>query len=301
METNTILDGILAGNAHVESLRTQVIQAKKMQLHSGVEGFESPESYGVYRHTGGAPLGVVGSVFQPMDLNVFIDSIEQSVANCGNGLDISKLQYDEFKGGSKVAFSLPVKSYKLKTPQVGDIVETKLMFSTGFDGLTKCSLSYMTKRLWCTNGAAAWDKKTSFELSFKNTIGNQFKVMMFCDEVMNSINNIEAYIKQLNELNEFKVTKEQQDRFVTKLTGFNMGEYKDLNTNKRNILDRINRDILIESNNTGMTAFSLLQGITRYTTHELGKGDVNAVLFDNAAKLNQKAHELVLVESSSWN
>lgn len=43
-----------------------------------------------------------------------------------------------------------------------------------------------------------------------------------------------------------------------------------------------------------MTEFSVLQGITRYTTHDLCNGNIEGLLFDNAAKINQRAHELIL-------
>jgi hypothetical protein len=48
--------------------------------------------------------------------------------------------------------------------------------------------------------------------------------------------------------------------------------------------------------NTGQTAFSLLQGITRYTTHNLAKGSEEVLMYDHAAKLNKIAHELVLAD-----
>ena len=99
---------------HIETLKTQVLQAKKIQLHTGLDGFNSPEAFGVYKHTGGKPLGVVGSQFEPMNLQLFLDAIEHSVLNSGIDLDLTKLTYNEYYGGSKIAFRLPFKKYEIK-------------------------------------------------------------------------------------------------------------------------------------------------------------------------------------------
>jgi len=88
-----VLENIENGAAHIANLKTQVLRAKKIQLHSGLEGFESPESFGVYKNTGGKALGVVGSTFEPCDLELFTESIYQSILKSGLDLDVSKIQY----------------------------------------------------------------------------------------------------------------------------------------------------------------------------------------------------------------
>ena len=54
-----VLETIETQTNHIETLKSQVLQAKLLRLHTGLEGFNSPESYGVYKHTGGDALGVV--------------------------------------------------------------------------------------------------------------------------------------------------------------------------------------------------------------------------------------------------
>jgi Domain of unknown function (DUF932) len=273
----------------IEAVRSNLIHAKKIQLHTGMEGFDSPESYGIYRNTGGAPLGVVGRVYEPPDLDLLLMAVEQSVEACGAGIDISGIEYAELKGGSKVRISIPGFKQEIKSPMVGDVFNTRLDFMTGFDGLTKTTLSFFALRLWCTNGASNWQK--AIDLSFKNTPGNQGKWTMFCDEIFKVLAHTRDYALWLGAISKKTYTKAERDAFFTKLLGYNESEYKELTTRKRNILDKINAACAIEEQNTGSNLFGLVQGVTRYTSHELAGGNMDLLLTDNAAELNKLAHQ----------
>ena len=291
---SNLLNSIENGGAHIESLKSKVIKAKKVQLHSGLEGFESPESFGVYRNSGGAPLGVVGSTFEPCDLILFLDAIQHSVLSSGIDCDLTKLQYTEYYGGAKVGFKLPYKKFEIKTPMVGDILETSLDFRTGFDGKTKMSIGFQSLRLWCTNGAKNWKK--DIELSLKNTTNNQAKMLTFTNEVVKAANETENYVEFMNVASLKSIKQSDIDAFLTALTGYSVKEYSDLTTRKRNILDKVNQAIAVEVRNTGATYFSLLQGITRYTSHDLAKGDLDSVMYGHASQMNERAHQLVFAE-----
>jgi len=282
------------GASHIEALKTKVIKAKKIQLHTGLEGFESPDAFGVYRNNGGAPLGVVGKVYEPTDLELFLDAIHHSVLNSGIDLDITKLEYREYYGGSKVAFVLPYKTYEIESPMVGDTLATKLSFGTGFDGKTCANLNFSALRLWCANGAKGWQK--DIELSLKNTTNNQAKILYFTNEIIKAIEGVDKYVGFLNNASKKSVKQSEIDSFLTALTGYSVKEKEELTTRKRNILDSINRAIVTEIQNTGASYFSLLQGITRYTTHDLAKGDEEALLFAHASKMSDKAHQLIFAE-----
>jgi hypothetical protein len=288
------LEKIEMSGSHIENLKKQVIKAKKIQLHPNISGFESPESFGIYRNTGGSPLGVVGSQFEPCNLELFLDAIQESVLTSGLDVDLTKLEYKEYLQGQKVGFKLPYKKFEIKTPMVGDILETSLDFRTGFDGKTKMSIGFYSLRLWCKNGAKNWKKDV--DLSLKNTLNNQAKIITFTNEVINAANMVENYTNLLNMAALKSITQKQIDAFLTKVTGYDVQEFKDLNTRKRNILDKINQSIAIEIQNTGANYFSLLQGITRYTTHELAKNDIDSILFASASKMNEDAHSLIFAE-----
>lgn len=275
---------------HISNLKSQVLQAKKIQLHTGIEGFESPESYGIYKHTGGKPLGVVGSQFEPMNLQLFLDAIEHSVLNSGVNLDLTKLTYNEYYNGSKIEFKLPFKRFEIQSPMVGDILETSLSFRTGFDGKTKMSLGFYSLRLWCTNGAKNWKKDV--DIALKNTLNNQSKVLYFTNEIFKVVEQVENHVNLLNGIAKKPIVKADIDKFLTEVTGYNVKQYSELTTRKKNILDAINQSVAIEMQNTGANLFSLVQGITRYTTHNLAKGNIENLLYGQGAELNETAHTI---------
>jgi hypothetical protein len=286
-----LLQQISAETNHVADLKTKVLKAKKIRLHTGIEGFNSPEAYGIFKHSGGDALGVVGSQFEPMNLELFLDCIEQSVMSSALNLDLTKLTYHEYYQGSKIEFKLPFRNFQIKSPMVGDILETSLSFRTGFDGKTKMSLGFYSLRLWCSNGAKNWKKDV--DLSLKNTLNNQSKVLYFTNEIIKASEQVESHVQLLNESVKKPIIQSDIDKFLTELTGYDVKAYNDLTTRKRNILDAINQSVAIEMQNTGANLFSLLQGITRYTTHSLGKGNTETLLFEKGAELNQIAHSLV--------
>ena len=162
-----LLAQIENSGSHIENLKTQVIKAKKIQLIAPLEGFNAPDSFGIYRHTGGDALGVVGSRFMPCDLELFLEAIQLSVLESSMDLDLTKLEYNEYCGGSKIGFKIPYKEFEIKTPMVGDTISTNLEFRTGFDGKTKMSLGFYSWRYFCANGAKNYKKDVA--LALKNT------------------------------------------------------------------------------------------------------------------------------------
>lgn len=288
------LEQLESQNSHIENIKNQVFTAKKVQLHTGMEGFDSPSAYGIYKNTGGGCLGVVGETFEPMDLKLFLDAIHNSILSSGVDVDMSKLEYNEYYGGSKVSFRIPLKRYEVKSKMVGDVTDTYIDFRTGFDGKTKMSLGFYAYRLFCSNGCGNWQKDV--DLSMKNTTNNQAKVITFTNEIMKVVSMTNNYVDLLNNATMKKIKQSDIDKFLTELTGYNVSEYKELNTRKRNILDSINQNIAIEMNNTGDNLYSLLQGITRYTTHEMAEGNEEKILYAKAGDMNTIAHRLVYAE-----
>jgi hypothetical protein len=286
---SNILDSISNEFKNIDAICERLFEPKKIQLHTGIEGFESPKAYGIYRHTGGDALGVVGDTYQPASPKLFLTNVVESAISAG--LDLSKLTYNEYCGGSKISFDIPLQDFDIPSPMVGDTLATKLQFKTGFDGLTKVSLGFYTYRLWCSNGAKSWQKDIG--LSYKNTANNHAKSMLYTHEIMKAISNVKDYHNSLTTLLKTPVTSKQVETFYHNLTGVTLAEAKEISTRKRNIMDAINNSVAIEMQNTGANLFSLLQGATRYTTHEAANGCEEKLMFTSAAKTSDLAHQLI--------
>lgn len=290
MNTNDLLNGISNEFNNIDTIKEQIFTPQLVQLHPNIEGFNSPDAYAVYKNTGGNALGVVGNTYKPMDLNIMLDSIVTSALECSNDIDLSTLKFKEYKGGSKVAFSLDLPTAEIKgSPMVGDIVKRGLEFRTGFDGKTKSSVVETFERVWCSNGCT---NTVSQAVAFKNTINNHAKIYNLCQYIEQSQINSNSFITNIGKLSTIEMTQKDIDAFLTKLTGYDVKGYKDLTTRKRNILDSINAAIGIEKANTGANMFSIVNGVTRYTTHDLSKGSEESLYYDASAKMNVNALNL---------
>jgi hypothetical protein len=259
-----------------------------MQLHTGISGYNSPDRFGLYRPEGGEVLGVVSSQYEPMNLNLFLESVVTSLSHHSDKYDLSTLSYNEYKNGAKISLDVTSKPFEVKSKLLGDVFNTKIMFNTGFDGMTKTSLSFKTKRLTCLNGNKSW--KNDISLSFKNTIGNVGKVLLLIDELTQIDHQIETYNQDLNRLANIEYKKEDINKFFKSLLGFDFTDYKDQGKKSRNIFDKINESVAIEEKELGMTAYTLLQGVTR----AFGQGSDESYLFGSNAKKIQDAHLILL-------
>jgi len=285
-----ILEQIEVQNEKIEALRSKLPVIEKVLLNTGLEGYTNPKVYGIYKQGGGNCLGVSKDSYQPANLSLFLDTIVNSIIEADVNLDVDKLEYREYKNGKKVTFKIPLKDFEIKSPMVGDIMKSSLLFTTGFDVQTKSSLSYSTYRLWCANGAGKWDG--GYSLSFKNTKGNADKYLLFTEQIIKTTEDVEKYIKSLDELVKKPVSQEQLDDFYIRITGVNKHNYEEAHGKSQNVFNALQNAVMIESANTGMNAFSLLQGATRFSSHELA--DVEEDLyFGNASIINQTAHQLV--------
>ena len=143
-----LLEQIETQSLKIEQLRAKLPVIEKIPLSAGLEGYNTSKVFGIYKKGGGNCLGVSKDSYKPADLSLFLDTIVNSIIESDLNLDVDKLEYKEYKGGKKVTFKIPLKEYEIETPMKGDIIQSSLLFTTGFDVQTKSSLSYSTYRLW---------------------------------------------------------------------------------------------------------------------------------------------------------
>lgn len=288
-----VLENITTQFERVEEIKAQLPTIKLLKLHTGLEGFNSPESYGVYKDTGGNALGVVGKIYEPTQPKFLFDNFTNSLIEVG--VDLLDIEYTELKGGSKIMFSAPIGSFGYKNLQgKDDEMLMKLNVATGFDGSTKTSMFLSTYRMICANGMKSW--KTEFQISFKNTRNNVGKVDLMCNDIVKAMEHKKSYMEFLEYLTKKQITPKEHNEFIKRVTGYDLKEYNDLNTRARNILDKINECVAIEQNDAGNTAWALLNGITRYTNHEVKKtytDTLDYIYVGQGSNLNELAQQVV--------
>jgi len=288
-----ILENLSEGFSSVRKIENSLFDVMKIQLHPNMEGFDSPNSFGMYKGTGGAPLGTVGKDFTPQQPKLLFDSLLECIRD-NDDVDLGKIKYHEMKSGAKIRFEMPIGRVSFKNIRgQEDESLVSLNLQTGFDGLTKTSLYLSTFRLICTNGMKA--SVTEFTTSFKNTQGNVGKAVTLCNDISKGIAQMPKLDEMYRFLNTVSVNQEQVDAFLTKVTGYDLKEYNEFSSRKRNILDKINESIALEFGRTGTSAFGLLNGITHYTNHVAsGSDNKDFVFVESGASLNDKALKFAL-------
>lgn len=276
---------------NVQTIKERLFKVDMHQLRPSDIDLPPSNTYGIYRTDNNKLIGEgMKKGFSPCDLHLFFDTLINSVIQCGVEYDLNNIEYHEINGGEKVYFKIPYKSFEINTKMSGDIIQTWGVYSTGYDGRTPFLGSPLTLRPWCKNFANI--SSSDVQLKFKNTKSAQFKMLLLCDELLQVANNAEQYAKKLNEIASKPISKKDLNNFIKKVTGWNMEEYKSFNTKRKNILDRINENIAIELKNTGDNVFSLLQGVTRYASHEMANMEHSEILFnENTKKYLNNAHE----------
>lgn len=281
---------IISGHANVESIRSQMFDVVKVQLHPNMEGFASPNSFGIYKSDGGQALGVLGKDFLPTQPKFLLDNFETCLIE--NDADLNKLEYHSFKGGAKIALRCPIRPIEFTNKaKLQDITNVYVNLGTGFDGFTKTSLYLTVERLVCLNGMKA--TKTEFTVSFKNTKGNLGKTSSLCIDVAKSISSIKTLEAGFRHLNSIDVSGNDVDAFLLKVLGYNRKDYNDLHLTKQKTLDRINESLGIEMARSGNTLWGVLNGFTHYTNHIAeAENRADYVYMTSGMKMNDTAQRV---------
>lgn len=299
--TADITAQIGAANANLQKVEGNLFDVVKLQLHANIEGFNSPETYGIYKGTGGAPLGVMGKQFDPMQPKELLKNIMETSAENGVDLRLDTLKFNEYGGGRFIEFSVDLPAIEFKNARkVNDVTEMKLTFTTSFDGSQSNQIGLFSKRLICTNGMQVWGRNADVALKAKNTTGGKKRVLTYTNEVMKVMAGAETFKEHLEGLNRINVTQKDVDTYISKLVGWDFNDPDQMNSKRQSILDKINESVALEFGRTGATMFGLLNGITHYTNHVANEGgkysDDEFIRFHSGYKMNNKAQQLAYAE-----
>lgn len=293
----TALENAATENAHIAKIQSELFEVTKLQFTSPTEGFNRPDSFGIYKKTGGNCLGTVGKVYEPIQPTHFLDSIISAVYESETPFDLSTLEYNTFKDDTKINFRLKVADFGfVNEMRKRDDMTGYLNFTTTFDGSGSTTLDLYFHRMLCANGMKISDKKASYK--FKHTFNRNAMVHTYANAIIKSAKNAENFNEIAKRMNEINVTQKEIDILTEKITGYDVKNYADLTKTKRKNLDRINESIAREIKDTGANAWGLYNGFTRYTNHE-AKANATAheteefILFGSGLTMNTKAQNYI--------
>ena len=279
----------------IASIESKLFNVVEHQLipNTNDGNFENPTVRGLYKHTGGKPLGVVGANFNATQPKVLFDAYVDCIGEIRD-LDINQLDYQETKEGSKIRFRLKVANYGFRNGSGRmDDLDTYITLTSGYDGLTKTSLAVESYRLICSNGMKVVG--TTKVLGIKNVKGNAGKIESICNEmatVIGKAKGVEDYFKFLDGINVDELTVQ---KVIKQSFGFNR---KDAEISKARLttLDEIESSIALEISRSGGNLWGLLNGITHFTNHGGRKKSdlVDYVYQAGGATINDRAQKSIL-------
>jgi len=273
---------------HIEQERAKLFEVVKLKLTSGLEGYTAENAYGIFPKNGGKSLGLVGKDYFPTQSTLLFDNFVSAMSEVPKA-DLNSLKVTELKEGKKCKITCDLGLYGFVN-MIGkdDEMEVKIDIQTGWDGFTKTSIFLSTYRLVCSNGLKGWS--TERIASFKNTVGNNGKINILSEDVAKVLRGKDQYLEKLRLLNERKVSAKEVKDYLNRV--LKIDTTKTLSTRTSNILDQINASVAIEEKNAGMTAFTLLNGITHYTNHVAKAKDRQTYLYsDRGMVLNDLAQK----------
>lgn len=201
-----------------------------------------------------------------------------------------------YGGGSKIYLQARLPNSINVKPEVGDIIERRIIFHSSYDGTLSNDVANYMLRLVCSNGMTRSIKEMASK--FKNSKNSTPKFLNVAEMLQASIDNY----KELDQLIQASLeTREYSERELKKFVEMVLPTPPDKEATTR----LINRRLALEDTiHTGigqdviqkMNSYKLLQGALAFTQHVLTDGIEDAfeyVNFGNGSKLNNRVMSLI--------
>ena len=286
---------------------------------------ESTQEFRVFT-CGGVNLSTMKGQFVPMQPRELYDNIISTVHEFGADLDLSTLKFRKFCDSKKIEFSIRMKPFTfINNKKVKDETNLEVTFSTSYDGSKSNVIALYTERVVCTNGMVA--SKLEGTLKGRNTKSGKDKILSYASELAEIINGTNEFKEKMEALDKIKLNKQQIEKFKLELFNVNKeaietnGKSIQANAKSIDILNKFDKAMFLtdiefnelpkeyfeseafnldfqkfqEKDYIEMTAFEVLQSVTRYTNHiaKIKTDKAENIRFGSGYKINTDAQELL--------
>jgi hypothetical protein len=254
---------------HIEDLLNKSglnwsVRTEQLQTSSGII---IPDKIGIVREDDNSVLGIHSNGYSPYQNEQLMELLFK--VSHTTGMEIHKGGF--FGGGEKVYIQLKSDDLKLGT----DRIEGYITGINSFDGSTSLSFGPSSKTISCQN--TFWGVYRDLNNKVRHTKSLEIKV----EEIVSQIKKVEEQERvmfgDIVKLSETRFDDVIKDSVTRKL--FNIEKHIDLQDDKqvssvtRNKLSKFYVDLNGELQDKGDNLWGLFSGVTKYTTHSIGKGD----------------------------
>jgi phage/plasmid-like protein (TIGR03299 family) len=231
-----------------------------------VSGIYIPDQIALVREDTQAVLGIHTEGYDPYQNEELLDLLYK-ISN-QSGLEVHTGGC--FQGGKLVWFQLKSDEYTLGTDKIRGFISGM----NGFNGRHSLAFGNSNVTISCMN--TFWRAYRQVETRLRHSAQMRPKI----DEILRRIDVLLEEEKkgfdEIRRLNNEPMTPEVRE-LVTKMLFSLDKEEKlavgELSTNKQNKMIRFNADVDMELSTKDRSLWGLFSGVTRYTTHDMKKGD----------------------------
>ena len=237
----------------------------------------------ITRSDNGQPLSVMGNNYVPMMVKDFEESTQRLSDISGYPI----VGYEEFNDG-KVILSF-LKNIN-KTEAVGMPIEDYIVIGSSVDGTRPFFVGTSTVLIRCTNAFSSINQIDRIRHTKSSPIKRE-EMYNYFENYLEEKNKI---YHSFEDMIRVKVNDSQRDEFAKFILSIPTDEVE-LGTRRLNRLGELIDCIQGESNDVGKNVFGLLQGVTKFTTHNMKQTkDTFGSVLGNKSWYNKKAFDRCL-------
>jgi hypothetical protein len=228
-----------------------------------------------------------------------VEMILQGIKKYGSKLTVSKA--GSINGGRRVYIQLKVEGLG----KVGDdnVIKYITVIDSN-DGSTSLAIGIGDINMWCENQFFRFYKEG--EAKFRHTATIEQKIASIPTLIETALDKSLKQIKLYNKFLSTSVSKELANKMVKEILGYDKlhtspDKLNKLTTRSLGMMDTLYADIETEIKHTGNNLWSLLSGVTRYTTYHQGvpkreNGQMESMLIGESYKKNNTAFDFCVAQ-----
>ena len=212
-------------------------------------------------------LSICGNDYYPYQNSELIELLER--VSGMTGLEISRSGF--FGKGEKVFIQLKSNDLRIGT----DKVEGYLTGINSFDGSTSLSFGPSNITISCSN--TFFGSYKQLDSKVRHTKNMVIRIDEICRGIENVLDEEKVMFEQITRMTDTRFDNVIRDRVVRDLFNLkkdtNLLDIDSIPTVTRNKMSRFYVDLNGELSQKGDNLWGLFSGVTKYTTHSIGKGD----------------------------
>ena len=242
------------------------VRTEKIQTESGIT---IPKSMGIIREDTNTVIGLHTESYHPYQNEQMMELLYRVTKTSGHEL-LEVHSGGTFKNGGRVFVQLKSNDLKLGS----DKIEGYITGVNSFDGSTSLGFGPSSKTISCQNTFFGVYKGLE---KVRHTKSLEIKVEEICRRIDGVIEEEKQIFDNIIKLSETRFDDVIKESVLRKLfdidKNIDIRDDESLSTLKRNQLSRYYIDLNGELQQKGDNLWGLFSGVTKYTTHSIGKGD----------------------------